>query len=298
LRGWETPENAAWEEEHKSFRFNDDWRLDIFLYEMKTGKLTNLTAVERVSGYNSGLFFWPQKPNALGFQALIGGNSHPFRMDRDGRNKRDLTAESKEFAYGFSVSPEGERIAYHKSYQVHIADADGSNVKRVETGQPFNFAPTWSPNGEWILFLSGEHYNCHPHIVRRDGTGLRKLADRNGYIGVVEFLDVPDYHGGSSDTPAWMPDGERILFTSKVGDSVELMRVSLKGRVERLTQTPPGAGRYHPQASRDGKWIVLGSRLGGLRRLEILPSQGGEPFPITEPKAGWGAMWAHWQPLR
>ena len=37
----------------------------------------------------------------------------------------------------------------------------------------------WSPEGTWVLFVSGEHYNCHPHIMRADGTGLKKLADRS-----------------------------------------------------------------------------------------------------------------------
>ena len=73
-----------------------------------------------------------------------------------------------------------------------------------------NFGPTWSPGDQWVLFLSGEHYNCHPHIIRADGTGLRKLADRGGYLGAVESLDVPDFHEGSSDTPVWSADGKRV----------------------------------------------------------------------------------------
>ncbi len=56
------------------------------------------------------------------------------------------------------------------------------------------------------MFLSGEHYNCHPHIVNKDGSGLRKLADRGGYRGVVEVLKHPDFHSESSDVPAWAPD--------------------------------------------------------------------------------------------
>jgi Tol biopolymer transport system component len=113
-------------------------------------------------------------------------------MDRNGRNKRDLTQDSSGFAYGFSSSPDGLRISYHENYQVYLANADGSDRMHVQTGHPFVFAPSWSPDGQWLLFVSGEHYNCHPHVVKADGTGLRKLADRNGYRGVTQFLDVPD----------------------------------------------------------------------------------------------------------
>ena len=77
------------------------------------------------------------------------------------------------------------RISYHENYQVYLADADGANRIHVQTGHPFVFVPSWSPDGKWVLFVSGEHYDCHPHIVKADGTGLRKLADRGGYRGVT-----------------------------------------------------------------------------------------------------------------
>ena len=84
---------------------------------------------------------------------------------------------------GFNASPDGQRICYHENYQVYLANADGTDKKHIDTGHPFNFAPVWSPEGNWLLFVSGEHYVCHPHVVRADGTGLRKIADRAGYRG-------------------------------------------------------------------------------------------------------------------
>lgn len=296
--GWESPENGAWEEAHKSFRFTPEgWLYDTLLLDLASGKLTNVTAVERVSFYNTGVFFWPNDPTRLGFQALIGGDSHPFRMDLDGRKKRDLTADSKEFAYGFNASPDGKQIAYHKSYKIVIADADGANAKRIETGQPFNFAPQWSPDGKWLLFVAGEHYNCHPYVVRCDGSGLRKVADRQGHRGEVTIFDVPDFHGGSSDVPLWSPDGEWIYYTAKVGDSVELMRGSLTSSIKQLTQTSSGHLNYHPKFSPDGQWVVFGSNRTGTRQLYVMRAEGGDAYPITRFKPGWGAMWAYWQPL-
>src|SRR3954468_4709987 len=76
-RGWQSPDNARWEEEHKTFRFTrDGWLYDSYLVELATGRATNLTAADRVSFYNAGLFFWPNDPGKLGFQALIDGNMH------------------------------------------------------------------------------------------------------------------------------------------------------------------------------------------------------------------------------
>lgn len=298
LRGWESAENAQWEEQQKTFRFTSEgWLVDSFLVDVATGKAENVTGVERVSFYNSGLFFLPNDPTKLGFTALIGGNSKPFRMNRDGRNKTDLTKNSDGFAYGFSSSPDGSRISYHENYQVYLADADGSNRIHVKTGHPFVFVPSWSPEGKWVLFVSGEHYDCHPHIVRADGTGLKKLADRGGYRGVTEFLDVPDYHGGSSDIPVWSVDGQSVVYTAKVGNNVELFRVTLDGQPERLTTSADGTTHYHPKPSPDGKWIVYGSKRNGMRNLFVMRLSDRKEHALTNVPAGHAAMHAYWQPV-
>ncbi len=296
-RGWQSAENAQWEEEHKEFRFTPEgWAYDCYLVETVSGKATNVTAVDRVSFYNSGLFFWPEDPSRLGFTALIEGKSHPFRMDRAGHNKTDLTEGTKAFTYGFSSARDGQRIAYHKDYQVFLADRDGSHARQVETGRPFNFAPTWSPDGQWLLFLCGEHYDCHPHIVRADGTGLRKIADRGGYRGMIEFLDVPDFHGGSSDTPVWSADGCGVFYTAQVDQAVELFQVTLDGGITQLTASPAGTLHYHPQPSPDGKWLLYGSKREGVRQLFVMRVADRVERRITDLTSGHAAMWPHWQP--
>jgi TolB protein len=296
-RGWESAANAAWEEEHKTFRFTaDGWLYDSYLFDLATGTATNVTAAGRVSFHNTGLFFWPGDPTKLGFQALVDGESHPFVMDRDGGHKRDLTRGGKGFAYGFNAAPDGKRVAYHKDYQVYLANADGSDARRVETRHPFNFCPTWSPDGAEVLFLSGEHYDCHPHLVGADGTGLRKLTDRGSYKGVVEFLDVPDFHGGSSDVPVWVPDAKAVVYTAQVGRSVELFRATRDGKAERLTETPAGTLHYHPTPSPDGKWLAYGSMRDGVRQVYVMRLADRDERRLTKLPKGRAAMWPSWQP--
>jgi Tol biopolymer transport system component len=207
-----------------------------------------------------------------------------------------LTKGSKEFTYGASASPDGKRIAYHKSYQVYIADADGSNARHVNTGHSFNFNPTWSPDGAWLLFLSGAHYDCHPHVVRADGSGLKKLPSRGGYRGVIEFLDVYDFHGGSSDTPVWSRDGRSIFYTAKVDKNVELFRATLDGKITQLTQAPAGSLHYHPTPSPDGRWLAYGSKRQGIRQLYLMRLEDKGERRLTELTEGHAAMWPHWQP--
>jgi len=297
-RGWESEENGMWEEEHQQFRFTPEHVLyDTYLLDLTDGRPTNVTAVDRVSFYNTGVFFWPRDPARLGFQAMIGGEMHPFSMDRDGRNKRDLSGGEQGFAYGYSATPDGTRISYHRDYQVYIANADGSGIVHIDTGNPLNFCPTWSPDGRWLLFVSGEHYDCHPYVVHADGTGLRKIADRGGHTGVVPIFDVPDHHGGSSDVPVWSRDGRFVYYTAEMDDSVELMRVSLAGTAERLTRTAPGTRHYHPEPSPDGEWILFGSNRTGVRQLYVARPDGSDIRVLTDVPEGNAAMWGHWRPV-
>ena len=292
---WESPENAAWEREHKTFRMTEGWLSDSCLLDLATGKITNVTAVDRVSNYN-GAGFTPDGKKLL-MTSLIKGVSKPLLMDLDGRNKREVSGGGTGFTYGLNASPDGKRISYHENYQIYISNADGSEKRKVETKNPFNFVPQWSPDGQWLLFVSGEHYNCHPHIVKKDGTGLKKLADRGGYRGVVQVLKHPDFHSESSDLPVWSRDGKSVYYTAKVGTSIELMRVDLDGNVRQLTKSKPGTRHYHPAVAPDGKWILFGSDRSGVMQLYVATADGKESWPVTNVPAGSCAMHGHWQPV-
>lgn len=294
--GWESSENAEWETAHAAFRMTEGWRYDQYLLDMTTGNLCNVTAVDRVSPYNAGLFFWPGNPACLGFQALIDGQMTPYRMRMDGSGKTDLSTGDRAFSYGFTASPDGRRIAYHKAYQLMLANADGSDVRWIDTGHPFNFCPVWSPDGKWVLFVSGEHYDCHPHVIAVDGTGLRKLADRRGYRGVVELLDVPAFHSESSDIPAWSPDGAWVYYTAAFGDAIELMRVNPDGMEERLTDSPPGTCHYHPKPSPDGVYLLYNVRRDGARQLYVAHADGTDARAVTALPPEYGAVHASWRP--
>lgn len=293
---WESPANAAWEREHKTFRMTEGWLSDSCILNLATGELKNLTAIDRVSIYNTGLFFLPDG-KGFGFTPLIKGISKPFVMGPDGKNKRDVSSAGDGFSYGYSASPDGKKISYHENYQIIISNVDGTDKKRVETGNPFNFAPTWSPDGQWLLFVSGEHYNCHPYLVKSDGTALIKLADRGGYRGVVERLKHPDFHSESSDIPVWSADGRHIYYTALVADSVELMRTSVDGLVSQLTHSRPGTRHYHPASSPDGKWVLYGTDSSGIMQLVVAKADGTEAKPITNVPPGYAAMHGHWQPI-
>jgi hypothetical protein len=256
-RDWKSEEVGKWEEEHKDFRTTGDGvRHDMYLVDLASGKVAKETLI-----------------------------------------KEKKSEFIKNLVHGRSISPDGKRSAFEDpGYRLYLADADGSNAREVKTGLRFHLMPSWSPDGSWVLFVAGEHYDCHPHVIKADGTGLKKLASRNGYRGVIDILDVYDFHDGSSDLPVWAADSQSVFYTAKVGSNVELFRVTLDGKSEQLTETPAGSMHYHPAASPDGKWLAYGSKRAGVRQLYVMRLGDKKEWRITDLKKGHAAMWPSWQP--
>jgi len=63
-----------------------------------------------------------------------------------------------------------------------------------------------------------------------------------------------------------------------------------------LTAGAGGSMHYHPAASPDGKWLVHGSKRGGVRQVYIMWLSDKRERRITDLKTGHAAMWACWQP--
>jgi TolB protein len=93
------------------------------------------------------------------------------------------------------VSVEGEPPA--QRYQLIVADADGENARTVtEAAQPI-MSPAWSPDGEWLAYVSFER-RVSSIYLQRLRTGERKLVSAR--VGV-------------NGAPAWSPDGSKLALT-------------------------------------------------------------------------------------
>jgi Tol biopolymer transport system component len=53
---------------------------------------------------------------------------------------------------------------------------------------------------------------------------------------------------------------------------------------------------YHPNPSRDGKWLLFGSKRDGVRQLYVMRLSDKKEWRITDLTKGRAAMWASWQP--
>lgn len=106
------------------------------------------------------------------------------------------------------VSPDGNRVAFVVSTaqtegetsefrgQIYLAGIDGSNPFQMTVGKESNNSPRWSPDGQWIGFLSSREGSRNVWRIKISGGEARQLTFEKGSISSFE----------------WSPDGSMIAF--------------------------------------------------------------------------------------
>ncbi|MGH8161922.1 MAG: Tol-Pal system beta propeller repeat protein TolB, partial [Gammaproteobacteria bacterium] len=208
------------------------------------------------------------------------------------------------------------RIAYVKQlgrngpWELVVADADGHNAHVVVKSPGLLMSPDWSPNGQEIAYSEFDGTQSHIY-VQNVSTGKRKsVLAHKGINSAPEFSpdgktlavalssspgNVDIYllnlasghlrqltHSPAIDTgPAWMPNGQALVFTSDRGGSPQIYEVQLSGGTpQRLTWN----GRYnaHAAVAPDGKSIAFVQREHGKLRIGVLDLASGDFKLLTK----------------
>ena len=109
------------------------------------------------------------------------------------------------------------------NYEIWIADPDGSAAKQITRDGSNAENPTATPDGEWIIYSSGNPEKPGLWKIRVDGTEATHLF------------------GGRATIPEVSPDGRHAVFRSFTG------KYPARLRVARLD----GGGRESPRGLRD-----------------------------------------------
>ncbi len=110
------------------------------------------------------------------FVSNLTGAFEIWRLNEDATGPTQLTTDNRENGSP-AVSPDGTKIAYYSkqadnSYQIVVANADGSGARKFTTGGN-NFSPAWSSDGNWLAYFSSSTGQIH--IVDRNGGNSQAL---------------------------------------------------------------------------------------------------------------------------
>ena len=217
----------------------------------------------------------------IAFTASAGGRRDVWLIRPDGTGEFNLTGELiNTFAEAPVWSPDGRLIAFDGVpgsdllRDVYLVTVSEDPEQRQLTTLPgFDCYPSFSPDGELIVYMSERDKNRDLFIMNLQGNDIRQLTDEPGY----------DYE------PNWSPDGEKIVVVSRRDGNSEIYVMDADGgNVLRLTEDPKLDWR--PVWSPDGQWILFESwRSGGgdiyimradgsgLRQLTTSPAEDGNP---------------------
>ncbi len=165
-----------------------------------------------------------------------------------------------------------------------LSDSDGARpIVLLESREPI-LAPSWSPDGKEIAYVSFE--TTRPAIYRQvlatgereqltnfrglngspawspDGRKMAMVLSKDGSPDIylmdlaTKRLTRLTRHYAIDTEPTWMPDGKSLLFTSDRGGRPQIYRYDLaSGRTERMTFE--GAYNARARVAQDGRNVVL-----------------------------------------
>ena len=207
--------------EQRRYAWDYDENFDLYVKDLASGRLTRLTESR---GYDAEASFSPD-----GSLIVFASNREAFSrdlsereaamfevdpaymidlyvMDSDGRNVRRLT-DQPGYDGGPFFSPDGQRICWRRfskdgaTAEIYTMRVDGSDVRRLTDLGKMSWAPFFHPSGDYLIFTTNVHgfANFELYLVRADGEGeLVRVTEAEGFDGL----------------PVFLPDGERISWTS------------------------------------------------------------------------------------
>jgi TolB protein len=183
-------------------------------------------------------------------------------------------------------------------YQLVVADADGENQHLILESRYPLMSPAWSPDGQWLAYVSFETKHSAVYVQRVRSGERRQVSARAGVNGAPAWS--PDGKrlaltlggsGGNPDIyvldlatqdllrltddpaidtePEWAPDSGSVYFTSDRAGSPQIYRVPVQVGAHPRRMTFTGTYNARPRVSPDGAQLAMVTLDNGSYRIAV-----------------------------
>lgn len=251
----------------------------------------------------------------LVFAAEYGNGFEIFVSTADGLQQ---ITNNEQDDFGPVFSPDGSQVAWHalhpveKTWEVYVANVDGSGVRRVSNHPADDSFPKWSPDGRQIVFhsnrndrqfdtfaidvaggtttrLTNSEKNDFGPVYSPDGSRIafhRRLSRAASEIfimnpdgtGEVQVTNL----GRLSEFASWSPDGELLVFHALVNGFWQIFTADpVTGDARQITFDARNS--FYPKWSPNGEWIGFHAESSeGNRELFLVRKDGTAMRQLTD----------------
>ncbi len=205
----------------------------------------------------------------------------------------------------------GYRWALYPSYDIFVANADGSDLKQITTTPGYDAEATLSPDGKKLVFTSTRNGDIDIYTMNVDGSHVKQLTHELGYDGGPfysrdgKWIVYRAYH---PTTKQDIDEYQALLKQNMIHPTtLELWVMKPDGSHKRQV-THLNAASFAPYFYPDGQRIIFSSNIdsegGGMGNFELYSvkldgsgleritfSPGFDGFPIFSPD-GKQLVWA------
>jgi TolB protein len=180
-----------------------------------------------------------------------------------------------------------------QSWRVYVMDADGSNVTTLSPEGLDDTAPTWSPDGKKIAFVSQRDGNREIYVMDAGCVDLPEGCAQNA-VNITR-------HPADDWTPAWSPDGQQLAFSSLRDGGWEvyvldtacldnpescrdnLQQITADGNLNISPVWSPDGSRFAFNSKAAGNWDIYTMAPDGSDIRQVTTAPGNDLSPAWSP---------------
>jgi Tol biopolymer transport system component len=252
---------------------------------------------------------WSPDGTKVAFVSDRDGDNEIYVMNADGSIPVNVTQDPGSDTYPV-WSPDGTRIAFQSdresvplilgvepqlipslfNQEIFVMNANGTGLINVSNNAAYDGDPSWSPDGEHIVFDTDRD--------AEDGMILMAIVPgdlgREIYVVNADGGNPTNLSNSPEDDgyPVWSPDGSKIVFSSSRDGNWEIYTMNPDGSGQaRLTHN--SADDYMATWSPDSAWISFQSTRDGNLEIYKMTRDGLSMTRLTASTAmDWGPSWS------
>ncbi len=203
---------------------------------------------------------WAPDNSKIVYASSRSGLCDIYTMNIDGTNEQRVSFSVRDFVP--DINHDSSKVAFSSTrardytsgvifinYQcdIYLINPDGANLNLISDLSYYSHHPSFSPDGQSLVFCSDKSGNYNIWKMNIDGTGLTQLTN----TPTKEYV------------PSWSHGGNKIAYHSDASVNDDIYIMNQDGKLQTALTSGPLIDRF-PDVTADGQKVIFSSGSGGI----------------------------------